>query len=568
MAEKKEPGQARRWTAARREAASRQLHENGTVDGSGVAFSGEDVQWMIASAPRMKGHPHFMNAHFENATFGLPERGSRGPSRVDFSFAVFDGAVTSFEHAKFLGDADFDGCDFLSEVELGAEFRGDCSFNSADFRGGVTSFQGATFHGQSSFLGSTFHGMASFASTTFLDFASFQSTQFKESVQFALPGKEPAVFKSMAFFLSATFAEGAVLTAIADRVELSEAVLARPHEVALVAGEVIASHLTMPQGGVIAVRFATVYLDDVRLEAPTTLVALEPSTTWRYVDRDQAALLDHAFLENSRIRHPDRPLAHDQRGELDPRPRLASLVGSDVANLTCTNVAMGSCDLRSVTGLDRLRLEGATGFLPTPRLAWPRRLTRRQTLLDEHRLRGWPPASGEPAGSPLHGQELRTEARRVAGLYQSLRKAREDRRDEPGAADFYYGEMEMRRRALPWWSVERWILTGYWLVSGYGLRAWRAVCGFCLAVGVGTVLFHLWGFTQTIKKSSPVYAPPPHDWGSAFQASIESTTSVLRSLSVNWELTMLGELTQLALRILGPALLALAALAIRARVKR
>jgi hypothetical protein len=35
----------------------------------------------------------------------------------------------------------------------------------------------------------------------------------------------------------------------------------------------------------------------------------------------------------------------------------------------------------------------------------------------------------------------------IAGLYRALRKGREDVKDEPGAADFYYGEMEMRRHA-------------------------------------------------------------------------------------------------------------------------
>jgi hypothetical protein len=73
----------------------------------------------------------------------------------------------------------------------------------------------------------------------------------------------------------------------------------------------------------------------------------------------------------------------------------------------------------------------------------------------------------------------------IAALYRALRKGREDAKDEPGAADFYYGEMEMRRRArrhsadnLDGQSsaasrgrMERGILTAYWLVSGYGLRA-------------------------------------------------------------------------------------------------
>jgi hypothetical protein len=39
------------------------------------------------------------------------------------------------------------------------------------------------------------------------------------------------------------------------------------------------------------------------------------------------------------------------------------------------------------------------------------------------------------------------ESAQLAGLYRALRKAREDAKDEPGAVDFYYGEMEMRRYA-------------------------------------------------------------------------------------------------------------------------
>jgi hypothetical protein len=35
---------------------------------------------------------------------------------------------------------------------------------------------------------------------------------------------------------------------------------------------------------------------------------------------------------------------------------------------------------------------------------------------------------------------------RLAMLYRVLRKAQEDSKNEPGAADFYFGEMEMRRQ--------------------------------------------------------------------------------------------------------------------------
>jgi hypothetical protein len=39
------------------------------------------------------------------------------------------------------------------------------------------------------------------------------------------------------------------------------------------------------------------------------------------------------------------------------------------------------------------------------------------------------------------------EASQVAAVYRDLRRSFEGRSNEPGAADFYYGEMEMRRRS-------------------------------------------------------------------------------------------------------------------------
>ena len=93
----------------------------------------------------------------------------------------------------------------------------------------------------------------------------------------------------------------------------------------------------------------------------------------------------------------------------------------------------------------------------------------------------------------------------IASLCRALRKAREDDKDEPGAADFYYGEMEMRRArprrghggqsgAASRGRVERGILTAYWLVSGYSLRAWRAVAWLAVITAHFAAAFHLVGF--------------------------------------------------------------------------
>jgi hypothetical protein len=145
---------------------------------------------------------------------------------------------------------------------------------------------------------------------------------------------------------------------------------------------------------------------------------------------------------------------------------------------------------------------------------------------------------------------------RVALLYRALRKAQEDSKNEPGAADLYYGEMEMRRLARETTWGERVILALYWLVAGYGLRGLRALaCLAAVVVGVA-VLFELVGFAQ--------HPSPPTVWGSLLFAA-RSTLSIADPEA---RLTAWGKLLQVSLRLAGPVLLGLALLSIRNRVKR
>ena len=145
---------------------------------------------------------------------------------------------------------------------------------------------------------------------------------------------------------------------------------------------------------------------------------------------------------------------------------------------------------------------------------------------------------------------------RLAGLYRALRHAQESRSNEPGAADFYYGEMEMRRLAssTPW--AERVILFGYWLVAGYGLRGLRALAALGVVVISGAGLFHAVGFLPTRPtpswRDSLLYAA-----GSALSISDEAL-----------KLKAWGKLLRILLRLLGPLFLGLALLSIRNRIKR
>lgn len=179
----------------------------------------------------------------------------------------------------------------------------------------------------------------------------------------------------------------------------------------------------------------------------------------------------------------------------------------------------------------------------------------------------------------------------IAAIYRSLRKGREDSKDEPGAADFYYGEMEMRRRkprrqeaqqtlgdarlAEPAGDArrdgeaprapgprvspggERVILWLYWLVSGYGLRASRALISLALTVVLFAFLFDWWGFR------------PDRGFGRTLLFSIESTSSLFRAPETEGSaLTAGGEVLQVALRLLGPLFFGLTLLSLRGRVKR
>jgi hypothetical protein len=159
----------------------------------------------------------------------------------------------------------------------------------------------------------------------------------------------------------------------------------------------------------------------------------------------------------------------------------------------------------------------------------------------------WPPEEPGPLG-----------AEQIAALYRQLRKGREDSKDEPGANDFYYGEMEMRRRSGS--RGERSILWAYWLVSGYGLRASRALFAFVVTIFVlGAIPLALWGFPAA-------HPHPHHPYGRALLFALDSSISLLRAPTTT--LTAGGQVIQIFLRLAGPLFFGLALLALRGRVKR
>ncbi|MGY1583783.1 hypothetical protein [Streptomyces sp. MN13] len=74
------------------------------------------------------------------------------------------------------------------------------------------------------------------------------------------------------------------------------------------------------------------------------------------------------------------------------------------------------------------------------------RFTKRRVLAEEHHWRASQPGAVRGWNTAVLGAG-RAGPLQLAPVYRALRKAFEDGKHEPGAADFYYGEMEMRRHA-------------------------------------------------------------------------------------------------------------------------
>jgi hypothetical protein len=258
----------------------------------------------------------------------------------------------------------------------------------------------------------------------------------------------------------------------------------------------------------------------------------------------------------------------------DAAPRLLSLRGCDVERLSVANLDLSAMRLANASSLDALRIEGPLQF------ARPGRpLTPRDVLADEWAWRvpqdGWTMPKAAHWGDVKPYVDLAPpatlDATEIASLYRALRKGREDERDEPGAADFYYGEMEMRRhtRGSPAMSI----LHAYWAASGYALRPIRAFTTLLLVVVVFAFAFLTVGFAEpsrlaVVEAGSPAAAQSLSDPNVVDALTFSAGTATAVISAPSRPLTREGEVLRVLLRIVGPVLAGLTLLAIRGRVKR
>jgi hypothetical protein len=240
-----------------------------------------------------------------------------------------------------------------------------------------------------------------------------------------------------------------------------------------------------------------------------------------------------------------------------------------------------------------VRLEGDCSFDTVPpgtrwRRGRPVRFTPRRTLAEEHHWRASQPTGARGWNVAVLGAG-RAGPAQLAPVYRALRKAFEDSKNEPGAADFYYGEMEMRRHDRTTTSrAERGLLHAYWMLSGYGLRALRALGWLAAAMLITLVLLMSLGLPKDDPKQEATGTVPPGGGkvtfhidkddpqnptdnrftGKRFEKALQVTLNSVVFRSSGQDLTTAGTYIEMTSRLVEPALLALAVLAVRGRIKR
>jgi uncharacterized protein YjbI with pentapeptide repeats len=504
---------------------------------------------------------------------------------VNASGAIFTG------HARFTGttftrDAWFGATVSSDPWFLGTIFTRDAEFDGATFTCGAE-FNHAIFPGAARFVNATFTGGARFVNATFTGDALFGGATFAGAAQF-----HGAIAQGI-HFDKAEFQTTDPGPWIAGHVTLEGAVFHMRARVGIAAVKVDCRRLQAREGVHLLVRGGAVNLEDAEFLRWSILAhsGSEPALPKPNDPGERPeGFNDFTPAEQApwRAKETAFQLAQELADELSPQQvpqtRVVSLRRATAGDLVLSGVGLEDCAFAGAHGLDKLRIDATCSFQRPP--AWPwgtwrpftgRRIIFEELLWRQAHTRGWSPTFTTGTARAKVDRAVPT-ALVVAGIYRDLRKGLEDAKDEPGAADFYYGEMEMRRLAArgcrdqrmdggeaegrrPSWT-ERRLLDAYWAVSGYGLRAWRALAALTILLVGCAALFTRPAFVKLHPGDTVHFAT------SLEFTARESLTLTRAAGDPLLQTTGAGTVLDIALRLLAPLLFGLALLAVRGRTKR
>lgn len=575
------------------------FHDGANFTGAKVRAGIDFTEFEIQKDCRFEGTTFHGSAIFTSASF----RGATSFADCAFSrkaeFRSVKFSTISFANAEFNYRSTFAGSTFSSRTArfASARFRRSVNFSSSAFRY-VAQFQSAKFESHANFADSSLghaafnkahfgqeadfssvtFGRASFTEATFSADAKFDHSRFDEKSYFT-----EVTFSKAATFIGAHFDHNAhFVRAKFERTKrigpiTSEGVVIfngtsfeSPITLEVAAASVVFRQTEWSSTGVLRVRRAKVDLSGATFAAAMTVAtSLSPFSTG-----------NGGTIDDSQI------------GDSIPA-KIVSLQGTDVSKLLLVDVDLRSCRFAGAMHLDQIRLEGECQFSTSPRgfhyAGW--RITRwsqRRVLAEEVEWRASRPSPrgwnwNSPTGT------ARVAPASLSATYRHLRKSFEDSKNEPDAADFYYGEMEMRRNDKNRPRSERYLLSLYCLVSGYGLRAGRALAWLGMTVIVTLAALVLWGLpshtpttisngvisgntfqevTSTPKPINPTGSLRSRITTQRFEKAFRIVVNSVAFRSSGQVLTTPGTYIEMSSRIIEPVFLGLALLAVRGRLKR
>ncbi|MGP4051530.1 pentapeptide repeat-containing protein [Streptomyces sp. 2A115] len=483
------------------------------------------------SRSRFTSAQFFRNADFTSSTFNYNAQFQSARFNLDALFADSSIHAASFNEVTFEREADF------RNVAFG---RG--SFNKAAFSADAN-FDKATFDGKSYFTDAVFSKAALFRETRFNQDAHFVRTTFERSKRIG-----PMISSGDIVFNGASFESSIIIEASAANLTFKQA--------------------EWSSTGALRVRHAKADLSGATFAA--ALIVATTLTPFLGVDGNT---LDDSHIGDSAL------------------AKITSLQGADVSKLLLVDVDLRECRFAGAMHLDQIRLEGECQFSNSPRgihySGW--RITRwsqRRVLAEEAEWRASRPS---PRGWNAPSTTASISPAALSATYRHLRKSFEDSKNEPDAADFYYGEMEMRRSDENRPRSERYLLALYCLVSGYGLRAGRALIWLGVSIIATLASLVFWGlpsqapttisngvirghtFQEVTSTSKPINPTGPLQGRVTAQRFEKGFRVVVNSVvfrSSGQVLTTSGTYVEMSSRIVEPVFLGLALLAIRSRLKR
>jgi uncharacterized protein YjbI with pentapeptide repeats len=425
-----------------------------------------------------------------------------------------------FYEAKFSGNAVFEKADFWNADFSNAKFYGEAIFKRANFGG--ANFVEVEFSREANFSGAKFSWYADFTEAKFARDADFQGTEFYINANFS-----EVKFSGEAKFLEAKFYKDADFR-VADFSKGANFLKAKFSQVA--------NFVRAKFFGVIGFLSAE-FSGEANFQGAEFS---EGASFW------EAKFYGNAYFGGTKFfgKIDFNTAEFRQRADFSgvETAENATVNFQWVRLLKPQQVFFHHVDLSrwSFLDTDLRRIDFNDVTWGTIRRLW----SRRTAIFDEIRV------SNEKVKVP------KEYLAKVERLYRHLKQNYESQRDYGRAGDFYYGEMEMKRRQLnPLGQIPFWI---YRILSGYGESYPRALFWLIVMWLLFAVLFTVVGYTD--------------EWGNhadLWRSLIYSAQSMtlFHELNITFH-SAWGKAIKLVASVLGVIQIALFGLALQRRFKR